>query len=55
MNAGVTVTRHNIVHLVFDMQFEFLEALLLNLIRAGNMRLGFYLLYLVFQMRMLLG
>jgi hypothetical protein len=55
MNAGVAVARHNIVHLIFNVQLKLLEALLLKLVRARNMWLGFYLFYLVLQMRMLLG
>jgi hypothetical protein len=55
MDGGVPAARHDFIHLVFDVQLKLLEALLLKLVLARNMRLGFYLLYLVLQMRMLLG
>ncbi len=55
MDGGVAVVRHNFIHLVFYMQLKLLEALLLKLVLARYMRLGFYLFYLVLQMRMLLG
>jgi hypothetical protein len=55
MDSGMAADRQHFIHLVFYMQFELFEALLLKLVLARNMRLGFYLFYLVLQMRMLLG
>jgi hypothetical protein len=55
MDGCVTSVRQDFIHLIFYMQFKFFEALLLKLVLARNMRLGFYFLYLVLQMRMLLG
>jgi hypothetical protein len=55
MDSEVPLTGNDFIHFIFNMQFELLEVLLLKLVRARDMRLGFDFLYLVFQMRMLLG
>lgn len=55
MSNSVTGVRYDLIHFIFNMQFELLEALLLKFVLTRNMWLGFDLLYLVFQLRMLLG
>ncbi|HEY6988294.1 MAG TPA: hypothetical protein VH369_07920 [Bryobacteraceae bacterium] len=55
MDACVLVVGKHLVHLILEMQFHFLESLLLKFIRPRNVGFGLDLFNLVFQLRMLLG
>lgn len=55
MDGEMTALSDDFVHFVFNVQLKLFEAVLLKFVLARNMRLGFNLLDLMLQMRMLLG